>query len=120
MPIEKLMLSPLTRQICDVAWPAPCSLSTSPLDTRRARPTVRRGIEAKHSDRVALVIKWVASVIQIMGYTATGFGMVPLNLYFFLGGVLGWFVVGVLWKDRAIMMIHVVALCEMVAGKTSG
>lgn len=77
-------------------------------------------IPATHSDRVAFVIKWVASVIQIMGYTATGFGITPLNLYLFLVGVLGWFVVGVLWKDRAIMLIHVVALGAMIAGMTSG
>ena len=51
---------------------------------------------------MAFAIKWVASIIQIMGYTATGFGWTPWNLYLFLAGVLGWFAVGVLWNDRAI------------------
>ena len=69
--------------------------------------------------RVAFVTKWVASIIQIMGYTATGFGWTPWNLYLFLAGVLGWFAVGVLWNDRAIMLIHIVALGVMIAGMTS-
>ncbi|MEM0991303.1 MAG: DUF6552 family protein [Pseudomonadota bacterium] len=77
-------------------------------------------IPATHTDRVTFVIKWVASIIQILGYTATGFGFTPLNIYLFLGGLIGWFVVGVLWKDRAIMLIHVVALGAMIAGMTSG
>lgn len=69
--------------------------------------------------RVAFVTKWAASIIQIMGYTATGFGWTPWNLYLFLVGVLGWFAVGVLWNDRAIMLIHIVALGAMIAGMTS-
>ncbi|WP_163849650.1 DUF6552 family protein [Pseudooceanicola aestuarii] len=66
--------------------------------------------------RLAFVVKWVASAIQIAGYAATGFGWTPANLYLFLVGVLGWFAVGVLWKDRAIMLVHLVALAAMVAG----
>lgn len=71
-------------------------------------------------DRIAFIVKWVASIIQIMGYTATAFGWTPWNLYLFLVGVLGWFAVGVLWNDRAIMLIHIVALGAMLAGMTSG
>ena len=56
----------------------------------------------------AFTIKWAASVAQIGGYTATAFGWTPLNIYLFLVGLLGWFTVGVLWKDRAIMLIHVI------------
>lgn len=62
------------------------------------------------------VLKWVASIFQIFGYAATAFGMTPLNIYLFFGGLIGWFIVGVLWQDRAIMLIHVVALAAMVAG----
>jgi len=64
-------------------------------------------------------LKWIASLIQIGGYTATAFGMTPLNIYLFLGGLIGWFLVGAFWKDRAIMLIHVVALAAMVAGLAS-
>ena len=67
----------------------------------------------------AFVVKWVASIIQILGYAGTGFGWTPWNLYLFLFGVLGWLVVGVLWNDKAIMLIHLVALGSMLAGMAS-
>lgn len=70
--------------------------------------------------RLAFIIKWAASVIQIMGYSATAFGWTPWNFYLFIIGVLGWFAVGVFWNDRAIMLIHIVALAAMVAGMSSG
>lgn len=67
----------------------------------------------------AFVVKWVASIIQILGYAATGFGWTPWNLYLFLVGVLGWLIVGVLWNDKAIMLIHLVALGSMLVGMAS-
>ncbi|MCZ4262591.1 ubiquinone biosynthesis methyltransferase UbiE [Limimaricola sp. G21655-S1] len=70
-------------------------------------------------DRTAFVVKWVASVIQILGYAGTAFGWTPWHLYLFVVGVLGWLVVGVLWNDRAIMLIHFVALGAMLAGMAS-
>ncbi|MCV6613265.1 MAG: hypothetical protein OIF55_21135 [Amphritea sp.] len=70
-------------------------------------------------EQTAFWIKWVASVIQILGYTATGFGLTPLNIYLFLVGLVGWFIVGVLWNDKAIMLIHLVALAAMFAGIVS-
>ncbi len=71
------------------------------------------------SEKLAFSIKWVASIIQIFGYAATAFGMTPLNIYLFLAGLLGWFAVGVMWNDRAIMLIHLVALGAMVVGLAS-
>lgn len=70
-------------------------------------------------DRLVFGVKWGASMIQIMGYTATGFGWTPWNLYLFLIGVLGWFAVGALWNDKALMLVHLVALGAMIAGMTS-
>ncbi|PHO03768.1 ubiquinone biosynthesis methyltransferase UbiE [Rhodobacteraceae bacterium 4F10] len=70
-------------------------------------------------DRLVFEIKWGASAIQIMGYTATGFGWTPWNLYLFLFGVLGWFAVGALWNDKALMLVHLVALGAMIAGMSS-
>lgn len=76
-------------------------------------------LSAGRSEHIAFALKWVASVIQILGYAATGFGWTPWNLYLFLVGVIGWFVVGVLWNDRAIMLIHLVAFAAMIAGMSS-
>ncbi|MGQ7848706.1 DUF6552 family protein [Granulosicoccus sp. 3-233] len=65
---------------------------------------------ADRSAKAAFIIKWVASVMQILGYTAIGFDLTPWNAYLFLGGVGGWLIVGVLWNDRGLMLIHAVAL----------
>ncbi|MEL6219799.1 MAG: DUF6552 family protein [Pseudomonadota bacterium] len=83
----------------------------------RADP--RPGPGASGGRDLAWYIKWGASIVQIFGYTATGFGYVPVNIYLFLVGLVGWFVVGVLWRDHAIMLIHAVALAAMVAGLLS-
>ena len=69
--------------------------------------------------QTAFIVKWAASVIQMLGYAGTGFGWTPWNLYLFLAGVLGWLIVGVLWNDRAIMLIHFVALGAMLWGMAS-
>ncbi|WP_052862631.1 DUF6552 family protein [Sulfitobacter noctilucae] len=66
-----------------------------------------------------MILKWGASIVQILGYSATAFGMTPLNIYLFLVGLIGWFAVGVIWRDKAIMLIHVVALVAMGAGLLS-
>jgi hypothetical protein len=69
--------------------------------------------------QTAFIVKWVASVAQILGYTATAAGWTPWNIWLFLFGLLGWFAVGLLWKDRAIILIHLVALAAMIAGLAS-
>ena len=71
-------------------------------------------------ERFVFAIKWGASAIQIMGYSATGFGLTPWNLYLFLIGVMGWFAVGALWNDKALMLVHLVALGAMITGMVSG
>lgn len=76
-------------------------------------PASSRLIEREH---FILIVKWIASIVQIMGYSATAFGFTPLNIYLFLIGLVGWFSVGLLWRDKAIMLIHVVALAAMIAG----
>jgi len=76
-------------------------------------PASSRLIEREH---FILIVKWIASIVQIMGYSATAFGFTPLNIYLFLIGLVGWFSVGLLWRDKAIMLIHVVALATMIAG----
>ena len=70
--------------------------------------------------RLVFWVKWSASIVQIMGYAATGFGWTPWNLYLFLVGVVGWFAVGALWRDTALMLVHLVALGAMIVGMASG
>lgn len=83
-----------------------------------SRPAILRARLSR--EQFVLILKWAASIVQILGYSATAFGLTPLNIYLFLVGLLGWFSVGVFWRDRAIMLIHVVALGAMLVGMASG
>ena len=78
-------------------------------------------VTASGGQRTALVtlVKWGASVAQILGYGATAFDWTPVNIYLFLIGLIGWFAVGVIWNDRAIMLVHLVALGAMFVGLAS-
>ena len=62
------------------------------------------------------IVKWIATVIQLIGYALTGLSYTPLNVYFFLVGIFLWFSVGVMWKDRAIMVVHVGAFLSLLIG----
>ena len=73
----------------------------------------------QNQDNLVFILKWTASIIQIFGYAATAFGMTPLNVYLFLAGLTGWFLVGAMWNDRAIMLIHIIALGAMTVGLVS-
>lgn len=95
---------------------APAVWSDGP---RAEGSSARRDAAAARDSSAAFWIKWGASIIQVMGYAATAFDFTPWNIYLFLVGVLGWFTVGVLWKDWAIILIHLVALVAMIAGLVS-
>jgi len=60
--------------------------------------------------------KWTATAIQLVGYGLTGLNIVPWNVLFFVIGIALWFAVGFMWKDRAIMVVHVGAFISLVGG----
>tara|TARA_B110000977_G_scaffold134674_1_gene171364 strand:- start:8316 stop:8531 length:216 start_codon:yes stop_codon:yes gene_type:complete len=62
------------------------------------------------------VVKWIATVIQLIGYGLTGLNVVPWNILAFVVGITLWFVVGVMWKYRAIMVVHIGAFIAIVGG----
>ena len=62
------------------------------------------------------VVKWIATAIQLVGYALTGLNIVPWNIYAFIIGIVLWFLVGVMWKDRAIMVVHVGAFIAILGG----
>ena len=62
------------------------------------------------------IVKWVATAIQLVGYGLTGLNIVPWNVFAFFVGIFLWFAVGVMWKDRAIMVVHVGAFVSLMAG----
>ncbi len=73
----------------------------------------------RSDSKYIMPVKWGSSVLQILGYAATGFGLMPWNIYFFLFGLIGWLAVGFLWKDKAIILIHFIALGSLLAGLAS-
>ncbi len=62
------------------------------------------------------IVKWIATAVQLVGYGLTGMNMTPWNVYAFIVGIILWFAVGVMWKDRAIMIVHVGAFISLMAG----
>lgn len=65
------------------------------------------------------IIKWIATVIQLIGYGLTGMGVTPWNIYAFVVGIVLWFAVGAMWNDRAIMVVHIGAFISLVGGYLS-
>jgi hypothetical protein len=56
------------------------------------------------------------TVVQLVGYGLTGLNIVPWNVLAFVIGIALWFLVGVMWKDRAIMVVHVGAFIAILGG----
>ena len=66
--------------------------------------------------KVVDYVKWVATIIQLIGYGLTGLNMTPYNVYLFFLGIFLWFAVGVMWKDKAIMVVHIGAFISLLVG----
>ena len=63
-------------------------------------------------------VKWVASIFIIIGMMLTSMdvSLFPLNLFFHLAGVCGWFVVGMLWHDRSLIVVNGIAIAIFSMG----
>ena len=63
-------------------------------------------------------IKWIASVFIIIGMMLTSLdvSLYPINLFFHLAGVSGWFVVGMLWHDRSLIVVNGIAVTIFMMG----
>lgn len=71
---------------------------------------------AAQTFRTVDIVKWTATAVQLVGYGLTGLAATPWNVYAFIVGIALWFVVGVMWNDRAIMVVHVGAFISLLAG----
>mgnify|MGYP003679303616 FL=1 len=61
-------------------------------------------------------IKWAASIVLIIGMLFTANNIYPLNLYFHIVGLAGWFIVAMIWNDRALIVINAVSLAILANG----
>lgn len=77
------------------------------------------GSSGEAETRTVFVTKWIATIIQLIGYGLTGMNYTPWNIYAFIVGIVLWFIVGVMWKDKAIMVVHLGAFISIVGGYLS-
>ena len=61
-------------------------------------------------------IKWFASIVLIMGAGVTALDMYPYNMYFQFVGVTGWLIVGIMWKDWALIVVNSIGSLILFAG----
>ena len=61
-------------------------------------------------------IKWFASIVLIIGADVTALDMYPYNMYFQFVGITGWLIVGILWKDWALIVVNTVGSLILFAG----
>jgi len=61
-------------------------------------------------------LKWVSSIILIIGMLFTSNNIYPLNLFISSIGLLGWILIGLIWNDRAIIVINVIGLFIYING----
>jgi hypothetical protein len=55
-------------------------------------------------------IKWTGSMFLIVSMMMTSANIFPLNLYVALVGMIGWLIVGILWHDRALIVLNAVSV----------
>tara|TARA_R110001599_G_scaffold192535_1_gene388052 strand:- start:31 stop:288 length:258 start_codon:yes stop_codon:yes gene_type:complete len=61
-------------------------------------------------------LKWAASIILIIGMLFTANNIYPLNLFFHVVGLGGWFIVAMIWNDRALIVINAVSIAILMNG----
>ena len=64
-------------------------------------------------------IKWIASVILVVGVILTSNNIYPFNLMVHAIGMFGWFIVAIIWNDRALLVINAVSLVLLLNGLVS-
>ncbi|MEJ6752585.1 MAG: ubiquinone biosynthesis methyltransferase UbiE [Amylibacter sp.] len=60
------------------------------------------------------IVKFIATAIQLVGYKLTGLNIVPWNIFVFSIGII-WIIVGYMWKDKVIIVVHVGAFVAIFA-----
>jgi len=61
-------------------------------------------------------IKWAASAFLIIGMMLASVNLFPYNIMVASVGVFGWLIVGMLWHDRALIVLNSVSLVIYLMG----
>ncbi len=59
-------------------------------------------------------IKWAATLILVVGSFLNAQNMYPLNVYVMTAGIVGWLMVGFLWRDRALILLNGIGLLFLI------
>jgi len=66
--------------------------------------------------KLILKIKWTSAVILIVAMAAISLNLYPYTMYLQFVGILGWFWVGILAKDLALVVLNGTGLLFLIAG----
>ena len=61
-------------------------------------------------------IKWVSTIILILGMILTSNNLYPFNLFVHSLGLFGWLIVAIIWNDRALIVINSVSFALLANG----
>ena len=61
-------------------------------------------------------LKWVSTIILLLGIFLTANNVYPLNLYVNAVALFGWIIVSIIWNDRALIIINAVGFTLYVNG----
>ena len=86
------------------------------MNAKELKKTVIESVTPKGD--LSWYVKWIASVFIIIGMMLTSLdvSLYPINLFFHLAGVSGWFVVGMLWHDRSLIVVNGIAIAIFTMG----
>jgi hypothetical protein len=51
-------------------------------------------------------LRWGGTVLYLIGMALTAANIYPFNLFFGATGGLAWMIVGMIWKDRALVLVE--------------
>lgn len=84
-------------------------------DTKELKNSKRIFKSATPKYEISWYVKWTASFFILLSMSMRGIeGLQFLDLCFSLIGVTGWLVVGVLWKDRALILLNGVGVALLL------
>lgn len=63
-----------------------------------------------------LMLKWLGTILCLIGIGLTSFNIFPLNIFFSLVGSALWTVAGMLQKDMPLFLVELVAVLFYIAG----
>ena len=61
-------------------------------------------------------IKWVSSVILMVGMILAANNLYPYNIVVQCAGIVGWLVVSIMWNDRSLIIVNVVGAAILING----